>query len=201
MSVTREKILREAFNLFLQSTYSEVSLNDIVKKVGLTKGAFYHHFKSKEELFTELIEKFIIAGQDNVYDGIPRDNLKGFMLSYIDRIAQYIDKIKTEIDDINAKRGIYFFSILFDALRQIDTFGGRVMEMHASEKSIWTEVISNAKKSGEVTSNISDSHLARLFINVNDGVGMHLMLEGRYDDIPGEIYTAWNGLYNMIKTR
>jgi AcrR family transcriptional regulator len=36
-----------------------VSVNDIVKVVGITKGGFYHYFNSKDELFSHVVEDFI----------------------------------------------------------------------------------------------------------------------------------------------
>lgn len=90
---------------------------------------------------------------------------------------------------------------MFDAFRIIDSFNDKVIDMHASERSIWIDVISNARKNGEISTTLSDAHLARILININDGVGMHLMLEGRYDDMPGEIFSTWNGIYNLVKTK
>ena len=55
---TQEKILAEAFKLFLSKGYSGVSINDIIDAVGITKGGFYHHFKSKEELFHKTMVNF-----------------------------------------------------------------------------------------------------------------------------------------------
>lgn len=48
-----------ALELFFGNTYREVSINDIVKAVGITKGGFYHYFNSKEELFTQVVEDFL----------------------------------------------------------------------------------------------------------------------------------------------
>jgi len=54
---TRDKIIKEAENLFSKYNYNSVSLNDIALKNKITKAAFYYHFKSKEELFVEIIKK------------------------------------------------------------------------------------------------------------------------------------------------
>ena len=54
MNDTREKILDVSSKLFVEHSYKEVSIQDIVDQVGMTKGAFYYFFKSKEELFIEL---------------------------------------------------------------------------------------------------------------------------------------------------
>ena len=54
---TRDKIIKEAENLFAIYNYDSVSLSDIAKKNKITKAAFYYHFKSKEELFLEILKK------------------------------------------------------------------------------------------------------------------------------------------------
>ena len=48
--VTRRHILNTAALAFAENGYNGVSLNDIVRDTGLTKGAFYFHFPSKEAL-------------------------------------------------------------------------------------------------------------------------------------------------------
>lgn len=49
-SRTREYILETAASAFARHGYAGTSLNDLVRASGLAKGAFYHHFASKEEL-------------------------------------------------------------------------------------------------------------------------------------------------------
>ncbi|MCD8160644.1 MAG: TetR/AcrR family transcriptional regulator [Clostridiales bacterium] len=52
---TVEKILTAARRLFLEKGYEHTTIQDIVDQLdGLTKGAIYHHFKSKEEILTAL---------------------------------------------------------------------------------------------------------------------------------------------------
>lgn len=49
--VTVEKILDVSQRLFLEKGYDNTTIQDIVDQLdGLTKGAVYHHFKSKEEI-------------------------------------------------------------------------------------------------------------------------------------------------------
>ena len=197
---TKEKIIQVAFNMFLQKGYKEVSLKQIVDAVGLTKGAFYHHFTGKEQLFRQIVETFLLEGGEEVYEGLPKDNLKQFMLAYLERVIAFMDKMQQEIYDNNEKMGISFFLLAFDGLRLFDDFPEKIMKIHENERNTWIEVISNAKKNGEISTSISDKQLAKMFIGVNDGLGMHLMLEGRFDDLQGEIFTLWNAIYNLIKT-
>lgn len=47
---TKEKILRQAAELFNQQGYSGASISDIMHATGLQKGGIYNHFQSKDEL-------------------------------------------------------------------------------------------------------------------------------------------------------
>jgi TetR/AcrR family transcriptional regulator, cholesterol catabolism regulator len=55
--VRRAEILDRAAALFLQHGYDNVSLNDLIADAGVSKGAFYHWFPSKDALITALAER------------------------------------------------------------------------------------------------------------------------------------------------
>lgn len=55
--VRRAEILERATELFLRRGYDNVSLNDLIADAGVSKGAFYHWFPSKEALITALAER------------------------------------------------------------------------------------------------------------------------------------------------
>lgn len=48
---TESTILNAALELMREAGFHSVTVRDICKKAGITTGAFYHHFRSKEELF------------------------------------------------------------------------------------------------------------------------------------------------------
>jgi len=50
-ALTRQLLVDEAARLFSRQGFAKTSLSAIVDNVGLTKGAFYHHFSTKEDLF------------------------------------------------------------------------------------------------------------------------------------------------------
>ena len=51
---TKEKILNAAEKLFLLKGYEKVSIDEICASIQLTKGAFYYHFKTKEDILALL---------------------------------------------------------------------------------------------------------------------------------------------------
>lgn len=56
---TRAKILEVAFMEVFQNGFQGVSVNDIVDKTGLTKGAFFHHFPTKEALGYAIVDEIL----------------------------------------------------------------------------------------------------------------------------------------------
>lgn len=52
---TRKSILKAAAGCFAERGYSGCSVADIMERAGVSKGCMYVHFKSKEELFIEMI--------------------------------------------------------------------------------------------------------------------------------------------------
>lgn len=68
---TVEKILTAAKRLFLEKGYEHTTIQDIVDQLGgLTKGAVYHHFKSKEEIMDAV-------GYKMFQDGNPFEKVRG----------------------------------------------------------------------------------------------------------------------------
>ncbi|HXC05491.1 MAG TPA: TetR/AcrR family transcriptional regulator [Bacteroidia bacterium] len=60
---TRRYILETALQLFLVKGYKDVSYQDLMQKTGLSKGAIYHHFASKEDILVSVFEFFVQAGE------------------------------------------------------------------------------------------------------------------------------------------
>ncbi|MEG0764095.1 MAG: TetR/AcrR family transcriptional regulator [Oscillospiraceae bacterium] len=73
---TVKLILEEALKLFIEKGYENTSIQDIINHLGgLSKGAIYHHFKSKEDIFEAVCSKI---GEENIvyYDKMRDDKTK-----------------------------------------------------------------------------------------------------------------------------
>ena len=75
--VTVERILEAAQRLFLEKGYEQTTIQDIVDALGgLTKGAVYHHFKSKEEILDAVGDRMFFA--NNPFEAVKgRTDLNG----------------------------------------------------------------------------------------------------------------------------
>lgn len=96
--VTVEKILEVAQHLFLEKGYDNTTIQDIVNELGgLTKGAIYHHFKSKDDIICALSDKLFIDSNPFVQVK-QRKDLNGLQkMREVIRLNQ-ADSVSTEID-------------------------------------------------------------------------------------------------------
>jgi TetR/AcrR family transcriptional repressor of nem operon len=70
--VTRARILDAAQAMILERGYAGMSVDALISSLGLTKGAFFHHFRSKDDLAQTLIRRYADEGLDMLRDNLAR---------------------------------------------------------------------------------------------------------------------------------
>lgn len=71
-------ILDVAFRLFMEKGYDHTSIQDIIDHLGgLSKGAIYHHFKSKEDIMYAVMERMTAQSNEKMKDICDRMDLNG----------------------------------------------------------------------------------------------------------------------------
>ena len=75
---TVKLILDVAFRLFMEKGYEHTSIQDIINNLGgLSKGAIYHHFKSKEDILLAVIDRMTAESNQMLADIRDRSDLTG----------------------------------------------------------------------------------------------------------------------------
>ncbi|NAS10961.1 TetR/AcrR family transcriptional regulator [Poritiphilus flavus] len=57
---TMQRMQVTGLELFYKQGYYNTSIDDILKELSLSKGAFYHHFESKEDFFIQIVENLVV---------------------------------------------------------------------------------------------------------------------------------------------
>ena len=70
---TKKKILDSAFDVFVTNGYKDTTMSHIVRESGLSKGAIYHYYKSKKDLFISLIDHWEIYSFPDFYSKSDKD--------------------------------------------------------------------------------------------------------------------------------
>ena len=66
---TREKIVDSAWRLFNRHGFAGVSIDEIMAEAGLTRGGFYNHFSTKDELYAEVVTHALSSRKEQVAKG------------------------------------------------------------------------------------------------------------------------------------
>ena len=72
--VRRQAIVEAAFQLFRRDGFDSVRVDDILEEVGLSKGGFYHHFKSREDILRQIVVNETVATAESLSDSLVRDD-------------------------------------------------------------------------------------------------------------------------------
>ncbi len=89
-AATRARLLEIAAAVFIEQGYAAVSLRDIAKAAGVTKGAIYGHFRSKGQLLVEVI-RTQLAERDAQFD------IEKAIEQPIDVFVQFINPLSRDL--------------------------------------------------------------------------------------------------------
>ncbi len=171
----KEIILQKSFKLFLERGYKEVSLNEILKECGVSKGAFYHHYKSKDELYVKVLDRFFFSyfsKQDVDYSS----NTVKYKIDYfIDTFLHPYREIATLLDQ---KHVSAYFRFLFQAVNTFPEIRYRVNRHFYTKGYYIYQIIEIAKHNNEIAKSINSKLVARQILSTIIGV---LVLEGIND--------------------
>jgi AcrR family transcriptional regulator len=119
MSNTKEFILETSFKLFLNKGYRNTSMSNLVTETKLSKGAFYHYFKNKEELYQEVINRYFIS----YYKSVDWDSLKDMNLVELEMmIKEFYKSFVPEILALTKKGMSRYFILFFEAYEEYPKF-------------------------------------------------------------------------------
>lgn len=191
--------------LFLQKSYKAVTLSDIVKNTGMSKGAFYHYFDSKQGLFEEVVKFYFGDVLDIQFDSYNQDSLKGFYEDFLKHNFYKLNFFENVNPSNEETPNLNQYFLLFDAITQFPEFRKKFNEHNKQELKVWKNVIANAKKTGEIKSDVSDENIARMFMFMGDGNAIHSIFLNRKTSegkkFIGDLRTIWNELYELLKNK
>lgn len=199
MNDTKEHILNVAFNLFLRKSYKEVTMAELVKNSGMSKGAFYHYFNSKEELFLEVINSSLTSFAAD-YDVFNKDSLREFYHQYIGYLEKVLSSSVVYGNTFEDALNINYFSMIFDALKLFPSFQAKMLEIERYELDSWKKIISTARTSGEIKTPMTDEQIAKIFIYTNDGISLRsIMMKVNPKESVSIMQALWDSFYEELK--
>jgi len=199
MSPTKEHIILTAFRLFLQKGYKEVTMSMLVKATGLSKGAFYHYFENKEQLFVETLDNlfFSISPFNNEMIINPEVSFFDYMQMYVDNVKKMAKMISTYVGEKSS--GMGYYRLMLDVANYAPDFHKKIDDSNKYELAFWRKIVENGIKRGEVNENLDVEILANHFQWLQDGVALNSIFSGNPEGLYSNLDKAFSQLYKLIK--
>jgi len=159
----KEKIILESLKLFSLKGFIGTSIHDILTAANTSKGGFYNHFKSKEDLFFQVLEEARRIWREK--------NLKG-----LEDIENPIEKIKKFLENFrdlylkdaeNFPGGCIFVTFSVELNDQRPHLSREVNRGFIGLKGMLKRLLDESKEAGELRSDVStDAITEMLFAGV-----------------------------------
>ena len=194
MKDTRDFIIDEAYRLFLSHSYEAVSISVISEAIGFTKGALYHHFKNKEELFRAVIDKhFPVTSITVDEDNITLKEYTNLCIEHTHKILKAIFGNGEKVILVN------YLSLIADCFRHYEGFTenkSRVVDDAVKSAEI---IIKNAIKRGEVRKDINIKIVALQYFSLSIGLAGDLVRTNSVESAITSMKDQLNQLYYLLK--
>ena len=158
---TKNRLLIEAFKLFAAKPYDRVTFADLEEATGLSRGAILYHVKTKENLFLDVVKKFIF--ERNSVTNIPlcfQSSLKLFLIHFIESCQKEKDEM-VNLGILNVNNAM--LNIEISAFFSLPEMRDIAFNWHVKEAEIWERVVENAILNKEIKNNIDVKILAGMF--------------------------------------
>jgi len=133
---TREKILDAALDLILDHGFGSTTVDAVVGRAGITKGAFFHHFASKAELARALVDRYALMDRQHLDHHLERAR----KLSS-DPLQQVLILIGLYEEDFEAMDGPFPGCLFASYIYENKLFDAGTIEVLRESTLMWRQVM------------------------------------------------------------
>lgn len=157
---TKKRIIDCARILFHEKGYNNVTVNDIVSKAKGSKGSFYTHFNSKEELILNMVPL-----ADNAYNDFLSLNV--IYNNSIEKISSFIRYVFNIMSD---KVGLEFMSAIYSSQIKDINIESFLISSQRSYYDVFTTIIKEGIEKKEIKAQISPEHAVNILTTCIRGI-------------------------------
>jgi TetR/AcrR family transcriptional repressor of nem operon len=159
----RQRIIHETLKLFSLKGYLNTSIEDILSRTHASKGGFYNHFKSKDQLFLSVLSEARKIWRNRVLDGLdqigsPAMKIRKILENFRDRYLK---------DSENIPGGCVFVTLLVELDDQRPDFAKEISEGFSRVLAMMNRLLAEAKELGELRPEVDTEAVSRvLFVGL-----------------------------------
>jgi len=153
----KNQILDAAMEVITQNGYENSRMDDVVKLSNMSKGAIYWYYKSKKDLYLDLVNYWVMRYSDMVAKIMEKDQKASIQLKQI--LNYFIDEYEKDPQPFKA------LTEFWSMAQKDDDFHKKVQKVYAAFLEVIESIITNGKNSGEFKN--VNTRIAALSIMIN----------------------------------
>ena len=184
--IQKEDIIQSGYDLFYEKGYGITGVNEITAKIGIPKGSFYNHFKSKEEFGVAVLDYYLNSNQVLLKEVLlnnknsPLTNLKKFFVNFIE--------IQENV--YHSTRGCLMGNMTTELADVNTTFQEKTKVGFENAAAVFEACLENAKELEEVRRDLDTNQVANFLITSWQGAMLRMKAEKTTDPL--------NNFYKVI---
>jgi AcrR family transcriptional regulator len=167
MKNMKDSIIKESIGLFLRKGFKGTSIQHITDAIGVTKGAFYWHFKSKEELLETIIDKYDEEFLEKLYD-----HMKDFRGNFLKKFREYHRYINEYAKD-NGEFCVLFVTLAAEIAGSNNPAESRIKGVYKKYLHFIESLLGLGKQEGFFSEDYSTTLNAHIVIAIHSGILLH----------------------------
>ncbi|MEW6078229.1 MAG: TetR/AcrR family transcriptional regulator [Thermodesulfobacteriota bacterium] len=156
---TRQKLFETSLALFNERGYENVTIDDICERIGVSKGAFYTHFKSKDQV---IVENFMYL--DASYDEVLADSKKA--KSVFDKMYAFQLYAMRKLEEIGWKAVKLVYHVETGAGKNKSFLTSKSFSLY----KIILSLVKEGQKSGDIRKDQSADTITETLVQLYRGV-------------------------------
>ncbi|NIP31396.1 MAG: TetR family transcriptional regulator [Candidatus Dadabacteria bacterium] len=158
---SKEKILRTAYTMIHQNGFERTSVDEIIRKAGVSKSNFYYHFRTKQMLGLAVLDMRI----ENYTAEILGKTLLDENLSPLKRLASFYEKVISLHVDYECRYGCPFGNLAIELSAKNNRFRKRLEEFFGFWQQTIESCLSEGVKIGEFSDKINVQVFSELILS------------------------------------
>ncbi|MBW1852527.1 MAG: TetR/AcrR family transcriptional regulator [Deltaproteobacteria bacterium] len=154
----KENIIHESLRLFSLKGFLGTSLQDILSAAGTSKGGFYNHFRSKEDLFYHVIDEARQEWRTKNLSGL--DEIDDPVSKIIKLLENYRDQYL--VDSVHFPGGCLFITLSVELNDQRPHLSQEISKGFVGLKNMIQRMLEHGKEAGQLNNNLDSSTVTEI---------------------------------------
>lgn len=164
---TKTALLETGMDVMVEKGYNNTGIQEVLSRIGVPKGSFYHYFDSKEDFALQIIAHFDQLNTANLLR-----TLRNPDATPLERLRNYCEQSKEKFYSNECRRGCLIGNLSQEMADQSESLRQALGTVMSKWRDLFASCIEEGQRKGEISKSFSPHSMAELFLSGWEGAIM-----------------------------